>query len=161
MHRRIAAMALACLCGACSVEDARTAAAARKTLLGMTELELEACLGVPDQHRSFGNTDILTWYAISTSSNGLSLPLPVPMVGGVSLTGGGGGYCHATAKLVGGRVAEVRYTGETDAPLAHDAYCAPIVRSCVRHPEPRTSTAAQPPEPAAAESAAPERRANR
>ena len=155
-------MALVCLCGACAVRDARTAAAGRTTLLGMTELELEACLGVPDQHRSFGNTDILTWYATSTSTSGLSLPLPVPMLGGVSLTGGGGGYCHATAKLVGGRVAEVRYTGETDAPLAHDAYCAPIVRSCVRHPEQRTSTAAPPPQAAPAESAAePQQRANR
>src|SRR5579872_5401087 len=96
MHRRITAMALLCLCGACSVEDARTAATARKALLGMTEVELEACLGAADQHRSFGNTDILTWYSTSTSTSGLSLPMPVPMLGGVSLSGGGGGYCHAT-----------------------------------------------------------------
>lgn len=156
-------MALACLCSACAVEDARTATAARKTLIGMTEEELEACLGVPDQHRSFGNTDILTWYSTSTSNNGLSLPLPIPMVGGVSVSGGGGGYCHATVKLVDGRAAEIRYTGETDAPLARDAYCAPIVRSCVRHPEPRTTTASQPPPMTApAESVAePQQRANK
>jgi hypothetical protein len=162
MHRRIAAMALLCLCGACSVEDARTASMARKTLLGMTDAELETCLGAADQHRSFGNSEILTWYSGSTSSSGVSLPMPIPMLGGVSLSGGGGGYCHATAKLVDGRVTEVRYTGETNAPLARDAYCAPIVRSCVQHPEPRTGTAATPPATAPAESnAEPKQRANR
>jgi hypothetical protein len=58
-----------------------------------------------------------------------------PIRGGFGITGGGGGYCHATFRLKEGRVAEVRYSGETNATLAPDAYCAPIVSGCLNQPE--------------------------
>ena len=40
-------------------------------------------------------------------------------------------YCHAIFTVREGRIAEVRYTGETDAIMAPNAYCAPVVRGCV------------------------------
>ena len=50
--------------------------------------------------------------------------LGLPLLGGVTLAGGG--YCHAIVRVKNGRVAQVRYSGETNAMVAPDAYCAPI-----------------------------------
>jgi hypothetical protein len=113
----------------CAIEDSRIADRARHELVGMQMVDLEACLGVPDQHASFGNTDILTWYATSSSN----ISYGIPFIGGV--TGSNGGNCHATARLENGRVIELRYTGEKNATGAASAYCAPIVRSCMAQPE--------------------------
>jgi hypothetical protein len=112
----------------CAFEDARTARTAQRSLIGWSEVDLETCLGAPDQHSTFGDTDILTYIGNSTGNKGVNLGLPP--LGGVTL--GGGGYCHAIFRVKDGRVAEVRYSGETNASLAPDAYCAPIVRGCVR-----------------------------
>jgi hypothetical protein len=114
------------------MQDSQTAHRGQQTLMGMTQPDLEACLGVPAQHSEFGSTTILTWDSTSTAGRGLSLTLPI--IGTLSLSGGGS--CRATTRLEDGRVTEVRYTGEDSALLSPDAYCAPIVRSCVMHPEP-------------------------
>jgi hypothetical protein len=110
-----------------------TAKTAQQTLIGWSELDLEACLGAPDQQSMLGDTDILTYYGNSTSNKSFSLGLP--FLGGFSLASGGGGYCHAVFRIKDGRIAEVRYNGETNATPAPDAYCAPIVRDCVQQPE--------------------------
>jgi hypothetical protein len=70
------------------------------------------------------SADILTYIGNSTSNKAISLGLP--LLGGVTLAGGG--YCHAIVRVKDGHVAEVRYSGETNATLARDAYCAPIER---------------------------------
>jgi hypothetical protein len=124
---------LSCLLTACALKDAQTAKTAQRTLIGWSELDLETCLGAPDQRSTLGDTDILTYYGNSTSNRSFSVGLP--FLGGFNLAGGGGGYCHATFRVKDGRLAEVRYSGETNATLAPDAYCAPIVRGCVQHPE--------------------------
>jgi hypothetical protein len=126
------------LLAGCSVNDSHTALRAQSVLVGMREVDLETCMGVPDQHNSFGATDILTWYATSTSSTSLSIPL----VGGIGESYGG--YCHTVVRLEHGVVAEVRYVGETNAFIAPVAYCAPSVRGCVANPpKPPAATAAE------------------
>ncbi len=115
------------LLGGCAVQDSRIAHRAQHRLVGLSELELEACLGVPDQHSSFPGTDVLTYYATSSSSTSYS----VPIVGGLGLSNGG--YCHATFRVDGGVVSNVLYSGEKNATLAPDAYCAPIVRTCLAY----------------------------
>lgn len=110
---------------ACAVNDFRIAHTAQTRLLGMSAVDLEACLGVPDQHQEFGRTDILTYYATSTSSIGYA----IPVVGGISMANGA--YCHATFRLDDGKVTHVIYSGEKNATLAPDAYCAPITRTCL------------------------------
>jgi len=122
---------LTCMVAGCAFNDARTAHIAQQRLIGWSELDLEACLGAPDQHSTFGDTDILTYVGNSTSNKGISLGLP--FIAGMTI--GGGGYCHAIFRVREGSVAELRYTGETDALLAPDAYCAPIVRGCVHRAE--------------------------
>lgn len=119
--------------GACAVEDSRIARHAQSRLIGLSEVELESCLGVPDQNASFGATDVLTYYATSSSSTSYSLPI----VGGLGLSNGG--YCHATFTVQSGRVTRLLYSGEKNATLAPSSYCAPILRTCMgwlaQHPE--------------------------
>lgn len=128
------------LLGGCAVEDSHIAHSAQTRLIGLSEVDLEACLGVPDQHQSFGTTDVLTYYATSSSSTSYS----VPIVGGIGLSNGG--YCHATFRVDEGRVTRLLYSGEKNATLSPDSYCAPIMRTCVgwlrQHPEERGSTPA-------------------
>jgi hypothetical protein len=112
---------------ACAVQDSRIAHEAETRLMGMAEVDLESCLGVPDQHSTFGNTDVLTYYATSTSSDSWS----IPVIGGFSFSNGA--YCHATFQLRDGRVTQILYSGEKNATLAPDAYCAPIMRTCLAH----------------------------
>jgi len=115
----------------CAIADSRTAETAQRSLVGWSKLAAEACLGAPVHESSFGDTDILTYVASSTDSHTVSIGLP--LVIGISVAGGG--YCNAVVRVKGGRVAEVRYIGETNGYYgARDAYCAPIVRSCVEHP---------------------------
>jgi hypothetical protein len=42
-----------------------------------------------------------------------------------------GGNCHATFDLKDGHVTKILYSGEKNATLAPDAYCAPILRTCM------------------------------
>lgn len=116
---------LALLLAGCAFKDSDVAAEARSRLIGLSEAELESCIGAPDQHSSFDNTDVLTYYASSTSNLSWSLPV----VGGIGLTNGG--YCHATFQITNGRVVRLLYSGEKNASLAADAFCAPIVRTCL------------------------------
>ncbi len=134
---RIVPLVSCLLAGACAVNDYRIADRAKVSLIGLSELELESCLGVPDQHASFGTSDVLTYYATSSSSMSYSLPI----VGGLGFSNGG--YCHATFRIDDGRVSRIMYSGEKNATLAPNAYCAPILRSCMdwlsTHPEARSA----------------------
>ena len=113
------------LVAGCAVEDSHIARDARTRLLGLKEVDLVACLGGPDQHSSYAGTNVLTWYANSNSSIGFS----PPVIGGFSINNGG--YCHITVRTDAGVVSHVIYSGEKNATLAPDAYCAPILRSCM------------------------------
>lgn len=120
---------LACLLAllpcACAVEDSDIAMEARTRLLGMADVDLQSCIGAPDQRSSFGAVEVLTYYATSTSNINWS----VPVVGGLAVTNGG--YCHVTFQLTSGRVTRIMYSGEKNATLAPDAFCAPILRTCM------------------------------
>lgn len=133
-------LCLSLLLAACSVEDSHVSHSAQSRLIGLSEVDLEACLGVPDQHASFGATDVLTYYATSSSSTSYSLPI----VGGLGLSNGG--YCHATFRVDQGRVTQLLYSGEKNATLSPDSYCAPIMRTCLgwldRHPDVRGTSPA-------------------
>src|SRR5579862_4933015 len=111
----------------CASNDVEIAKTARTSLLGMSELNLEACLGVPDQKVTSGKTTIFTYSANSTHS--LNFTVPIVNAVGISFNG----YCHAIFRLEKGRVTEIHYSGDTDDPLGagKDAVCASIVRSCL------------------------------
>jgi hypothetical protein len=96
-------------------------------MVGLSEADLESCVGAPDQRTTVDGSDVLTYYNSSSSSGGVNLTLPI--VGGVSFSGGG--YCHTTFKVTDGRVAQVHYTGDNDETLGTHGVCAPIIRGCV------------------------------
>ncbi len=113
------------LLAACAVSDSRDAHVAQTRLVGMSEVDLESCLGVPDQHATFGDVDVLTYYTNSSSSMNYS----IPVIGGFGFSNGGN--CHATFDLKDQRVVRILYSGEKNALAATDAYCAPILRTCL------------------------------
>jgi hypothetical protein len=119
-----------CLClfvlAGCSRGDVELAKQARTSLLGMSEVDLESCLRLPDQKVTEGKTTLFMYNA--NSSHSLSLTIPVIDFVGASFSG----YCHATFRFEKDRVIAVHYSGDTDDPLGggQDAVCAPIVRSC-------------------------------
>ncbi len=125
--RRVAPLVACALLAACAVKDSRIAGRARSQLLGLSEVDLESCIGAPDERQSFGATDVLTYYATSTSSINYS----VPLVGGIGFSNGA--YCHATFRIDNNRVTRVLYSGEKNATLAPDAYCASIMRTCLNY----------------------------
>jgi hypothetical protein len=113
------------LLAACAVEDSRTAHVAQTQMVGMSQVDLESCLGAPDQHATFGDVDVLTYYTTSSSSMNYS----IPVIGGLGFSNGGN--CHATFDLKDGHVVRVLYSGEKNAFAAKDAYCAPILNTCL------------------------------
>jgi hypothetical protein len=123
---RLSPLLLALVLAGCSVGDSRTALRAQTALLGANEIALETCMGAPDQKNSFGTTDILTYEFTSTSSTSLSIPL----IGGIGDSYGGD--CRVIVRADAGRVVSIHYVGETNAFIAPDAYCAPIVRTCLK-----------------------------
>jgi hypothetical protein len=110
----------------CTQGDVEIARQARTTLVGMSQVDLESCLGLPDQKLTEGRTTLFMYSA--NSSHSLSLTIPVIDFVGASFSG----YCHATFRIEKDRVIAVHYSGDTDDPLGggQDAVCAPIVRSC-------------------------------
>jgi hypothetical protein len=125
-------LALTLIAG-CAIKDSHIAHQGQSQFIGMTEVDLEACLGGPDQHNTFGSTDILTYYATSSSS----INYTIPVIGGLGMSNGG--YCHATFRVDDGRVVQLLYSGEKNATLAPDAYCAPIMRTCLDHLQTRSA----------------------
>jgi hypothetical protein len=139
---RVSALICGVSLAGCSVGDSHLAARARTSLVGMNELTLQTCMGVPDEKSVFGNSEVLTYYATSTSSSNFS----IPVVGGIGFSNGG--YCHTIIRLDNGLVTGVRYTGESRAFAAPNAYCAPTVGGCVDNP-PKPQPADGAPAPAA------------
>jgi hypothetical protein len=133
---RTLAYVLALPLAACAVEDAEVARVAQSRLVGLSEVDLLSCLGLPAKSQRLGNVEIKTYERAPASSGGLSLTLPV-IGGGVNVTGGG--YCSATFKLVDGAVAAVHYTGDNDVLLGDNAFCAPIVQDCLKSIDPKVA----------------------
>ena len=113
------------LLSGCAIHDSEIARNAQKRLIGLGEADLETCLGSPDQHSSFGSTDIITYEFSSTSSTSWSLPI----VQGPSFTNGGN--CRMTIRFDKQVSDRIIYSGEKNGTAAPSSYCAPIVRSCL------------------------------
>lgn len=131
----------ACLCSAalsaCAVKEAETAAEARSDMVGVSEADLSFCAGPPTKtERLDDRTELRAYEYKASDANAVSVSVPV-FGGGVSV--GAGGNCEATFKVVDGRVAALRYSGDSDrGPGGTDAVCAPIVSHCLRDLPPRT-----------------------
>jgi hypothetical protein len=110
------------------------AAGCRKVFIGLENINPDSLKGASKGQNHISEYRILTYFGNSTSNKVFSLG--IPLIGGLTISAGG--YCHVIFRVKEGRVAELRYSGETEATLAPDAYCAPIVRGCV---DPKTPDA--------------------
>jgi hypothetical protein len=117
--------------GGCTLYSSHEAHKAQNAMIGMSDYELQSCVGAPDERSQVGDAEILTYYA-TTTNNGVNLTVPI-IGGGVSLTGSG--YCHATFTLNDGKVTKVQYTGDNSQLAAPQSICAPIVKACISKPE--------------------------
>jgi hypothetical protein len=130
-NRVIVGLAFLPLFGGCTFYSSHEAHKAQNAMIGMSDYELQSCVGAPDEKSQVGDAEILTYYA-TTTNNGVNLTVPI-IGGGVSLTGSG--YCHATFTLNGGKVTKVQYTGNNSQLAAPQSIYAPIVKACIPRPE--------------------------
>jgi hypothetical protein len=84
----------------CAYENTLMAEQAKTSLVGMSELELETCLGLPDKEATKGKTTLLSYNATSAKTVNLSIPIVNGI--GVSLAG----YCprHSGLRMDGSPV---------------------------------------------------------
>jgi hypothetical protein len=109
----------------CAYENTLMAARAKTSLVGLSELELETCLGLPDKEATKGKTTLLSYNATSARTVNLSIPIVNGI--GVSIVG----YCRATFRLENGRVAGVTYTGDGDPLEGRNSACGALMRACL------------------------------
>jgi hypothetical protein len=109
----------------CAYENTLMAARAKTSLVGLSELELETCLGIPDKEATKGKTTLLSYNA--TSARTVNLSIPIVNGVGVSIVG----YCRATFRLENGRVAGVSYTGDGNPFEGRNSACGSLMRACL------------------------------
>ena len=118
----------------CSSPGAQVSAEARQALVGMRADDLQACAGIPTRTRQLSDGSELLSYEQRNANVG-GLHLNVPTLGEFAL-GSSGSYCHALFRVAEGRVIGLNYTGDNDDVVGREGVCAPIVRGCLRYPEP-------------------------
>jgi hypothetical protein len=109
----------------CAYENSLRAERAKTSLVGMSELDLETCLGLPDKEATKGKTTLLSYNA--TSARTVNLSIPIVNGVGVSIAG----TCRATFRLENGRVASVSYTGGGDPLEGQNSACGSLMRACL------------------------------
>lgn len=124
----IAATGLAAGLGGCANDETLVAETAKTSLIGMSELDLQTCLGIPDHTITEGKISLFTY----TSTAARTLNLSVPVVNGIGVSFGGN--CRATFRIESGRVTAVNYGGDSYGFEGPDSACAAIVRGCVKRP---------------------------
>jgi hypothetical protein len=119
------ALGLAIGSSGCAYENTLRAEKAKTRLVGLSELELETCLGPPDKEATKGTTRLLSYNA----PGGSTVNLSVPIVNGAGLSMAG--YCRAIFRLENDRVTNVTYTGDGDPLEGENSACGSLVRACL------------------------------
>lgn len=116
--------ALALLCG-CGTLDATRA---RSRLVGATEPNIIACMGVPAERQALGPyQSVLQWdYAQSGADLDLALGL-------YELKLGRPGVCHAVIRFDGATVRSVHFSGTEINAADPDSICGNLVADCLHH----------------------------
>ena len=115
-----------------------TVAAARKSMVGMSEADVRMCAGFPTMGAAISGTEkIWTYqraYSRGTVNVGVSsLALgPVPGVTGATATGADG-FCNTQVRFVGGKVVQVEFAGDNNTTRAKNALCVSTIDGCVAY----------------------------
>lgn len=126
-------------------QESATVAAARASLLGLSEVDVRMCAGFPSRTVDIESGQIWT-YERSVNRGGLNVVVPTLGIGALPVPGGSvnvssSGYCNAQVRFSKGRVVDVAYAGDNDLPRRRNALCTTIVDECViyaRTPHPPT-----------------------
>jgi hypothetical protein len=146
MRRSISILVLLTLT-ACSVKASHQALDSQTALVGVSRDDLDYCAGLPTKTEKLDDHTELRSYEYKPD-NASTMSVNLPVIGG-GVTMGGGGDCKATFKMIDGRVAGLRYAGDTDSGMGgRDAVCAPIVAHCLQNLPPRTAPPLNPAVPA-------------
>jgi hypothetical protein len=121
-------LALALLLPACASIPDR----ARRDLVGMARSDLIACAGVPDNREALSDGEVLQWRQDQAVQGPLTFKGPLSLEFDI----GGHGTCHFVARLQGGRVTQVEYTGPSGTLLGPYSACRPLVLACERRTKP-------------------------
>ncbi|WP_338332241.1 hypothetical protein [Acetobacter sp. LMG 32666] len=126
--------------GGCGYYSSRIAHKGQLTVLGMTNEDLLACVGVPDKTQVINEHVRIYQYTRSTNIPATNDSTLVPLQTLVNLTqttlGGAGTNCVATVRLVDGRVTDMHYSGDNNQMIGSDGVCSTIVKGCLNTPVP-------------------------
>ncbi len=154
--RRVLAAPLLLTLAGCGYSASHDAHKAQIGMIGMSANDVQACAGPPDKTVQLNpDTQLFSYVYKPSATGGLTVDLPLSL-GGISL-GGSGTYCSATLRLVDNKVTDLHFSGDNDKAVGEDGVCEPLIRGCLRQPEPTMQPAAAmskasgfhpPPEPA-------------
>jgi hypothetical protein len=125
--RGISALLVLLALAGCGSLDAHRA---RTRLIGATEPDVIACMGVPAS-KQFISTDqhVLQWdYAQTGDDVDLTLGIYAVKLGRP-------GICHASLRFSAGRVQSVHFTGTVITATDPDSVCGNLVHDCLWHRE--------------------------
>lgn len=124
--RRAALAALLALGGCGTMQAYR----ARHALVGATEPDIIACMGVPAEKQLISSEQsVLQWDYVQSGTD-LDLELGI-----YSLKLGRPGICHAAIRFDRGYVRSVHFTAVDVSPTNPDSICGRLVNDCLEHRE--------------------------
>jgi hypothetical protein len=134
MPNRSLILCLPLILAACGYPESRRAHKAQISMIGMTEEDLQACAGIPDKKQALNDDTSVLQYAYKPKATGAFSINPLGL--GTLSFAGQGSECTAIFRIYKHRVSDLHFAGDTDLEIGTDGVCEPIVRGCVRQPEP-------------------------
>ncbi|MCH4025920.1 MAG: hypothetical protein LKH76_09980 [Acetobacter fabarum] len=124
----------------CGYYSSRIAHKGQLAVLGMTNEDLQACVGVPDRTQIINEHVRIYQYTRGTNIPATNDSTLIPLQTLVNLTqttlGGAGSTCVASIRLVDGRVTDMHYSGDNDQMIGSDGVCATVIKGCLNTPVP-------------------------
>lgn len=114
----------------CTIQRSNTAAAAKKSMIGISKEQVLACMGSPGRTSAVGSTEVWRYGSGGNHSTGFGA--------GSSYWGVGFGsfdsysyYCIVDVVMTNDKVTKLNYSGPTGALLVPDEQCAFAVQNCM------------------------------
>lgn len=111
---------------------------AREAMLGMDEADVRMCAGFPTDQISIPIRGTIWTYDLARARGNFNLNLPTiatgPLQGSAGALGvNSAGSCSAQVRFIGGRVAQVEFSGDNNTYRKINGVCAPIIDGCVAY----------------------------
>jgi hypothetical protein len=120
-------MMLAIVLGGCGTMQAYRA---RSALLGASEPDIIACMGVPAEKQYLSRDQSVMQWDYAQSGTDIDIEFGI-----YSLKLGRPGICHAAIRFDRGQVRSVHYAGVDVGPTNPDSICGRLVKECLDHRE--------------------------